>query len=192
MAKKNLLLIILTVVIIVVILLVLVFIVFKKPSSVSECKDIKCVKNFALLVDFNPEDCGQINQEFKNDCYYLYENDNTQTVKANPGKYCGPITDYDLRADCFYKTWGVIIMTNDLTKAFYAAVNALDIDQCDKLSIPEIKQECADTIMFIQKAVDNKDRSLCFDDSVDFADETRRLCIQVVGTKLNNQINPTQ
>ncbi len=98
-----------------------------KPSSVSDCKDIKCVKNFATSKDFNPEDCKVAPEGLRNDCYYTYEIENTLAKKANPGKYCGHITDRNLQADCFYKTRGVALITQDTTETIYRAMDSLDV-----------------------------------------------------------------
>lgn len=160
--KRNLIVILFAIILIIVIVLVLV-IFFKKPkvSTITDCQDIECVKSYAMAKDFNHQDCEKALPDFKNDCYYTYEVENSQAVKDNPGKQCGPITDENLRADCFYKTRGVAIMTKDVMKIMLEAVEELDIEKCNEINVSELKEECISYLGLVQEAVDKEDSSLC-------------------------------
>ena len=159
-------------------------IIEKKPPSISDCENMECVKGFALSENFNPQDCQNALQGFRNDCYYTYEVENTLATKRNPGKYCGPITDENLRADCFYKTRSVVTMTEDTLDTMYEAMKTSSSDICDKITIPELKEECIKAITLMQKARDEKNLDTCFDESVDIDYSIKILCYQILDEEL--------
>jgi len=150
-----------------------------KPSSVSDCKDIKCIKSFATSKDFNPEECKNVPSDFRNDCYYTYEIENTLAKKTNPGKYCGPINNENLQADCFYKTRGVALITQDTAETIYKAMDSLDNSNCDKITVSELKEQCINSVNLMKKAIDGKSSSLCFDESVKVPPSIKQSCLTI-------------
>lgn len=145
------------------IIIVAVLIVSKKSevSTIADCQDLECVKSFALLADFNSEDCETAAESFRDSCHYTYAIENTHLSESNLGKYCVQITDENLRADCFYKAEGAIVMTKDMKVIMVEAVESLDTEKCGKIGIPEMKENCKRYVELAKEAVEKEDPSLC-------------------------------
>lgn len=136
----------------------------KKPPSISDCKDIECVKNYAKNSSFLADDCEKTLPEFKDQCYYTYEIERSPHEKNNPeaGKYCLLVGDKNLKADCLFKTVGGIInpplnIQDNLTKA----INSLNAENCDNINSPQWKEQCLNDLTIIKKAVDKKNMTYC-------------------------------
>ena len=177
MVKKKTLLILLSIAIILIVaVLVVLFLVFKKPSSISDCKNLKCVKTYAAAKNFIPQNCEKAPENFRNDCYYTYELGNMKTQKIAIGMYCNLIKDENFKAECLYETAGEVFITKDIKRIIKQAILSSDINNCDKINTDdfklkeglkeklkeELKKECVNAIPFSQKAIKEKNMSLCF------------------------------
>ena len=157
--------IILGVVLAAIIILVVVLIVSEKPpekiSNIADCQDLECVKGFAILEGFNPEDCEMAAESFRDGCYHTYVVENTQLSNINIGKYCSQIADENLRADCFYKAAGVLTMTMDIKITMVEAIESLDTEKCNEIGMSEMKERCKIYVELAKEAIEKEDRSLC-------------------------------
>lgn len=169
MTKKQFLLIILAILLLIAaVLVVLFFTIFKKTLTISDCQDIACIENYIGAENFIPDDCAKAPENLRDDCYYTYELGNLELKKTNPGKYCHFIKDENLGVGCVYETIGaIIITTNNIEPKIRDAMESLDANKCDKISVnnlnleEELKKICIDGVALVGKAIEEKDLSLC-------------------------------
>ncbi len=188
--KKSIFYLIIIAAVVVVLIGVVFYLNGKKSSLVSKCEDMECVKTLALKKNFNPEDCEQAPQEFRDDCYFNYEVENTEAEKANPGEYCGRMSDDVPQSECFYKTKGTLVTNTGTNGVMESAILNLDASSCDKISVPELNEICLNGARLVQEAMENKDPSLCTsDESVHVYNYLRWLCQQVSSAKIKELEN---
>ncbi len=58
------------------------------------------------------------------------------------------------------------------------ARDSLDVSNCDKITVSELKEQCINSVALVKKAVDAGDSSLCSDKSVNVPDAVRQFCVQ--------------
>lgn len=144
--------------------LIFYFSIKTKIPSISDCKDIECVKNYAKSSSFLADDCGKTLPEFKEQCYYTYEVERTQNEKDDPGKYCLLVEDKNLRTDCLFKAIGKIMnLPADIQKNINQAIDSLDAEKCDNINTPQWKEQCLNDLSIIKRAVDEDNPFICAD-----------------------------
>jgi len=154
-----------------------------EPSlTVADCKDLECVKNYARMPSFYVGDCQNALPEFKDQCYYTYGIENPSAEESTTGDYCRPIEDSNLRGECMYQVTGITVMSEEVWEKLEKALSSLNPEDCDNIGdfewMDQHKEQCKKDIALIQKAIDEKDVTICIDPSGDISYYARQICIR--------------
>lgn len=190
MIKKSSLLILIilaALLLIAAVLFVLSITILKKIPTISDCKNLECVKSYVAVENFNPEDCAKAAENLRDNCYYAYEIKKTPNGKNDleTGKYCLLVGGKNLEADCLFKTVGAIMNPpSNVKDNLIKSIKSLNTEPCNNMEVLQWKEQCLNDIAGIKKAVEEKDITYCFpintgDNASKISSYGRKVCIDL-------------
>lgn len=132
--------------------------------AISTCQTDKCVKDTAILFNFNTNMCKRApTLDLQNKCYYYYQAYNKQSIGTKSTSLCDNIKDVDLIIKCYqvkYKKKVPFLKGSYIDRINWSIRN-LDMQLCDKITDLELSKECIDGVVLTKKAIAEKDSKIC-------------------------------